>query len=278
MSNRNDELLDTPSIVPDTEGRNTHRSNKKAPRSGNSTAPSSGLLRQAVSALMFVALSVFCALFYYENAQQKVLNDQLQIRLSTLESQLGVSMAANGQPVESLSTKVQDIDKDLKNTNDEIRKLWAITNDKHKKVLESHELKLAEQGKAVDSLQNTVTEMKKSVAQTEKGVAEASRLATESKQSAADASQAISEMRNAVGTLQQRVTQGDPQVREATQQAAMAQEQSEQLQIKLDGLSKRVSDHDESIRSIDSFRRSVSGDLGKLKQQSIEPSATAPIR
>lgn len=272
MSRRDDELMDVPSIVPDTEGRNTRepiqRAPAKTPRSDNSTAPSSGIIRQALSILAFMALSIFCALFYYENAQQKLLNEQLQNRLGLLETQLGVSNGSNTGS-ESLTNKVQDLGKDLKAANDDIHKL-STASDKNKKLLDSHESKIAEHDKNIDTLQSTATELKKSVAQTEKTAGDANRSATESNQAATDATKAIAEIRSAVGTLQQRISQGDPQVREASQQAAMAQEQSEQLQTKVDALAKHVTDHDESLRSIDYFRRSVSSDLSKLKGQSLE--------
>ncbi len=275
MSRRDDDLLDIPSIVPDTEGRSSRETTprsapKPSARSSNSTAPSNGLVRQMLLIFMFSALSLCCALLYYQNAQQSVLNDQLQKRLSSLESQLGVNTAVNASNGETLGEKVKQLDDNLKAADDEIRKLWGVTNDKNKKSLESHETRIAEHEKSLTTLQGIVGEMKKSVAQTEKSLSETSRVAAESNKAASDATQAISEMRSAVGALQQRVAQGDPQVREASQQAAMAQEQGEQLQVKLDTLSKRVTEHEESLRSIDSFRRSVNSDLGKLKGQSLQ--------
>jgi chromosome segregation ATPase len=215
-----------------------------------------------------IGLVFACAFFYYENARQKVLNEQLQNRLGIIETQLGVSNNA-GNTSESIANKVEDINKDLKNTNDEIRKLWNITNDKNKKMLDIHEAKIVEQGKSIDSLQGTTTELKKISAQTEKSTGEASRLAAESNQTANEAAKALADMRSSVGTIQQRLAQGDPQVREALQQATMAQEQSEQLQTKIDALTKRTSEHEDSLRSIDSFRRSVSNDVSKLKQLSF---------
>lgn len=273
MPRRNDDLMDIPSIVPDTDGRSSARatsSTRPAPnRSSNSTAPSAsaGLIRQLLVALVLAGLAAACAYFYYMNAQQRLLNQQLQNRLSTLESQLGVSNGAADQPGgETLGSKVKTLDESLKTANEEIRKLWGITNDKNIKSLANHESKLDEHDKNLSALQASVTELKKSVALTEKSAAEATRLANESNSAMATVGQNIAEMRNSVGTMQQRISQGDPVAREASQQAAIAQEQTEELQAKVEGLSKRVADHDESLRGIDTFRRSVNSDLNKLKQ------------
>lgn len=272
MPKRNDELFDIPPIVPDSEGRNIRESvprpSTQVPRSSNSTEPSSGLVRQAITASTIIALFAACAFFYYENAKQKVLNEQLQNRLAVLEAQLGVS-GSSADASESLTNKVTDLTKDLKNADDEIRKLWSITNDKNRKLLDSHEARIAEQTKIIDALQNATSELKKTSAQTEKAVGDANRQAAESNQTATEIAKAVAEMRTSVGALQQRMAQGDPQVREALQQATMAQEQSEQLQTRIDTLAKKVSDHDESLRSIDNFRRNISNDVNKLKQPSI---------
>ncbi|HQQ63933.1 MAG TPA: hypothetical protein PLF22_10210 [Pseudomonadales bacterium] len=272
MSRRDDELYEVPSIVPDSEGRNiretTPRASSAIPRSSNSTEPSSGLVRQILTVGTLLALVLLCAFFYYENARQKVLNNELQNRLAVIEAQLGVS-GNTADASESLTNKVTDLGKDVKNANEEIRKLWGITNDKNKKILDSHEARLTEQAKTLDTLQNSTTELKKSSAQMEKTVGEVNRIVSENSQTTTETAKVVAEMRNSVGALQQRIAQGDPQLREALQQSTMAQEQSEQLQAKLDAIAKKISDHDDSLRSIDSFRRSISSDVNKLKQQTF---------
>jgi chromosome segregation ATPase len=272
MPRRNDDLLDTPSIVPDTDARSTQRSSASTrpttPRSSNSTAPSAsaGMLRQLLLIGMLLGLGATCAFLYFQNQQQLGLNQQLQNRLTTVESQLGLSAPANTAGGETLGSKVKSLDDNLKTANDEIRKLWAVTNDKNIKLLENHTAQLTSQDKTLTTLQSTVTEMKKSVAMVEKTAGEANRQAIESNKAISSTGPVIAEMRTSLGALQQRIAQGDPAAREASQQAAIAQEQAEELQKKLDGLSKRVTDHDDAIKSIDTFRRSVNSDLGKLKQ------------
>ncbi|MEZ5435322.1 MAG: hypothetical protein R3E67_01490 [Pseudomonadales bacterium] len=53
----------------------------------------------------------------------------------------------------------------------------------------------------------------------------------------------------------------------------MALEQNDQLQKKLDALNKRLADQEETLRSVDSFRRSVNSDLNKLKQDRAQSNA-----
>lgn len=282
MPRRDDDLFDTFSIVPDTDSRAIHPDNPARPtpprRSSNSTAPSptGGVIRQILLSIVLIALATACGYFHYQQTRQLELNAKLQKRLESLESQLGLTTAAGTPPAEPLGDRVKDLDERMKSADGEIRKLWGVTNDKNRKALESHDSKIAELDKTLASVQASLTEMKKSVAQTEKTATEANRAAAESNQAVADTARGLTEMRSSVGTLQQRIAQGDPLVREASQQAAMAQEQNEQLQSRMEGLARKVSEHDESIRSIDTFRRSVSNDLGKLKQQSIDQGAQRP--
>lgn len=267
MPRRDDDLFDTHSIVPDTDDRAGHipMSRTSTPQLRNTSSSSSpSFIKQAFVVLMFMALTAICGLFHYQNTQQQMLNTKLQMRLEALESQLGVTASTATQTSETLGEKVKALDGRLATANTEIGKLWAVTNEKNRKMLDEHEKTLA-------SLQATSIDLKKSVA-------EAIKTATESKQAADNSIRSLTETNSSIGTLQQRITQGEQQVRDASQQATLAQDQSEQLQAKLGMLNKKIADQEESIRSIDSFRRSVNSDLGKLKQERIGPSNPAPIQ
>lgn len=279
MPRRDNDLLDITSIVPDTDGRATDNHASRPPsrspkRSANSTsAPATtALAKQLIIFLLLLALSLVCGYFYFMALQQKTLNDQLQNRLATVESQLGMTTETQTHSSQTLGEKIKSIDEKSKLNEDEIKKLWAITNDKNKKILDAHTMQISEQDKSLTAIQSSLSEIRKSLALVEKASGEANRLGVGAEKSASDAAAAIVDMRSAVGALQQRLAQGDPLVREASQQAAMAQEQSDRLQSKLESIDKRVADHDESLKSIDSFRRSVNSDLGRLKQQSMSPS------
>lgn len=276
MSRRPDDLSDIPSIVPDTDGRSPSRA-KPAPRptlgrSSNSTAPSptSGFLRQAIQILVIAVLVAATVHFYLEGAKQATLNEQLTNRLVTVESQLGVANAASDQPVagETLGSKVKSLEISVSSAQDEIRKLWGIANDKNRKQLETHENRLAELQKKLDSIQTSLTDARKQLSDQEKNIADAGKIAKDAQAANTGIIQSLSDMRTSVGNLQQRVAQGDPAAREASQQAALAQEQSEQLQSKIDALTRTVAEHEDTLRSIDTFRRSVNSDLNKLKGNS----------
>lgn len=267
MPRRDDDLFDTHSIVPNTDDRAGHvassRTSPYPPRNSAAASGSTSFVMQATVALVLLALIATCGFFHYRNTQQKMLNDKLQARIEALESQLGVTASAANQTSETLGEKVKALEGRLATTNTEISKLWAIANDKTKKALDEHD-------KALAALQASTAELKKSGA-------DAARTASEARQAADTANRSVGEASAAVNALQQRIAQGDPLAREASQQAAMIQEQMEQQQAKLDALNKKMADHDESIRSIDSFRRSVNSDLGKLKQEHIGPASVPAV-
>jgi chromosome segregation ATPase len=141
----------------------------------------------------------------------------------------------------------------------------GVTNDKNKKQLESQSGQLAELQKNLGSMKNTVTELKKSMAVTEKSSGDANRSVAEIKTTIAQIGQNLSDMRTGIVNLQQRISQGDPVAREASQQAALVQEQAERLQSRLDSLEVQLGRHEDSLKGIDTFRRSVNSDLNKLK-------------
>lgn len=260
MPRRDDDHFDVHSIVPDTDDRAGHVVKPRAtpsPRSNNADSnAATSFIKQAATVLMFIALTATCGLLHYRNTQQQEANTKLQTRLEALESQLGVTVSAASQTSETLGEKVKSLDGRLATTNTEITKLWAV-NDRTKKSLDEHE-------KALATLQAAVTDARKSIG-------DASKVATEARQTTDSTNRTVAELSGSVSALQQRIAQGDPLVREASQQATMAQEQTERLQAKVEALGKKISDHDDSIRSIDNFRRSVNSDLGKLKQERIDP-------
>lgn len=264
MPRRDDDLFDAHSIVPDTDERVTHMSHSRpaASKGGNipASAPSN-FARLALLSTTLLGLTAACGFFHYQLTQQQTLNSQLQIRLDTLESQLGLTSSAASQTSETLGEKVKTLEGKLAANNTEIGKLSGA-NDKNRKSLE-------EQEKILASLQTSITDTKKSVIDITKRTGDAIQNLDANSKSLVDA-------QSSINTLQQRVTQGETLAREASQQAAMAQEQSEQTQVKLNALEKRLADHDESLRSIDSFRRSVNTDLGKLKQERAASAGVTP--
>jgi chromosome segregation ATPase len=280
MPRRDDELFNTSSIVPDTDDRALHKAPLRASASRNTASPSTvsqtGIGKQIFVGVIMVVLIATSGLFHYQITQQQVTNTKLQTRLETLESQLGVTSSTANQTSETLGEKLKQLEGRLTVTNSEVAKLWAVANDKTKKSLEEHD-------KSLTSLQAGLSDIKKALAQGEKTATETARITNENRQSLTTTNNAVAETKSTISALQQRITQGDPvareasqQAREANQQATMAQEQTEHLQSKLEKLSAKVASHDENFRSIDSFRSSVSSDLGKLKQQQLNEIKPVP--
>lgn len=271
MPRRDDDLLDTLSIFPENDhSRLRAEPTAKVTRKSSSEAAGSRQHMYLFILWTAVVLLVACSgYFHYLNTRQSELNQKLQQRLESLETQLGMTTSSATQASQSLGDKVAELDTRLKATDGEIRKLWSITNDKNKKILDGHSSKLDEIAKQMTSIQNAVGDMKKSSDQTDKAISETARKAESIEKIANAASKSIGEINSAIKELQQKIAQSEPLVREANQQAVMAQEQSEQMQAKISELGKRVSAQDETLKSIDTFRRSVNVDLNKLKQQTM---------
>lgn len=274
MSRREDDIFDSTAIIPDTEDRlaraaspkpaATARNAEKKPSATRSNT--SGRGQSILTLLAFAVLLVIAGFLHYRITQQMDANHQLQVRLEALESQLGITITDSKQAGDTMDDKIKKLDARLSAANTDITKLSAALNDKTKKTLDAQE-------KSIANLQATIADLKKSLAQNDKQNNDTAKLASDGKQTAERANTAATELSNAVTALQQRVAQGDPAARDAGRQATMALEQNDQLQKKLDAINKRVADQEETLRSIDSFRRSVNSDLNKLKQDRAQNTA-----
>lgn len=272
MPKHEDDIFDSAAIIPDTEDRLARAAPPKpaaTPRSTEKKLAATGGNGRSKNFLLLLAFGVMLLIagfLHYRITQQIDANNELQARLETLESQLGITITDSKKSGDTMDEKIKKLDARLSTANDDITKLSTALNDKTKKTLDAHE-------KSLSTLQANLADVKKSVAQNDKQNSDTAKLASDSKQTAERANSAVTELSNTVTALQQRVTQGDPAARDAGRQATMALEQNDQLQKKLDGINKRVSDQEETLRSIDSFRRSVNSDLNKLKQDRAQNTA-----
>ncbi|HRF88216.1 MAG TPA: hypothetical protein PK244_06405 [Pseudomonadales bacterium] len=263
MSRREDDIFDNATIIPDTEDRLTRATPPKpatpARRTEKKNTPATSHGKSVLVLLAFAVMLIIAGFLHYRITQQIDANNKLQARTEALESQLGISISDSKKSGDTMEDKIKKLDARLSAVSDDIAKLNSAINDKTKKTLDAHDKSLA-------SLQTNISDIKKLVAQIEK-------LGSDGKQSAERANTAVTEVNNALSALQQRVAQGDPAARDAGRQATMALEQNDQLQKKLDALNKRTADQEETLRSIDSFRRSVNSDLNKLKQDRAQSNA-----
>ena len=263
MSRREDDIFDNTAIIPDTEDRLTRATPPKPAtptrRAEKKNTPATSHGKSALVLLAFAVMLIIAGFLHYRITQQIDANNKLQARTEALESQLGISISDSKKSGDTMEDKIKKLDARLTTAHNDITQLTATLNDKTKKTLDAHD-------KSITNLQSNVSDIKKSVAQNEK-------LGSDSKQSAERANTAITELNNTLSTLQQRVAQGDPAARDAGRQATMALEQNDQLQKKLEALNKRLADQEETLRSVDSFRRSVNSDLNKLKQDRAQSNA-----
>lgn len=259
MPNHDDDFLDSSSIVPNREDRVTQPSlakmnppkmnpAKMEKKVATNTTATSSINQWLFTVLVLVITLCVAGYQHYRLAQQQDLNTRLQNRITTLEAQLGISATNDGQKSQTIEEKVKALDLRINATNNDLTKQQASNE------------------KALNALQVSTAELKKLSAQNDKQNDEAKKIATDGKTIAERANNSIADINTGLSALQQRLAQGDPVARDASRQATMALEQNDQLQKKLDTLSKRVSDQEETLRSIDSFRRSVNSDLNKLKQ------------
>lgn len=274
MSRRENDIFDNTAIIPDTEDRlaraaapkptATTRSAEKKTSTARSNTGGRG--QSILTLLAFAVLLVIAGFLHYRITQQIDTNNKLQTRLEALESQLGVTITDNKKIGDTMDDKIKKLEARSTSNSESLSKLTATINDKLKKSVDEHE-------KSINTLQTNIADIKKTITQNDKQNNDTAKLASDGKQAAERANTAVTELGNSVTALQQRVTQGDPAARDAGRQATMALEQNDQLQKKLDAINKRVADQEETLRSIDSFRRSVNSDLNKLKQDRAQNTA-----
>lgn len=272
MPRRDDDVFDIPSIVPDTEGRPTQQVAQEATVSN---VPSEHRTTVKVALpLLFLALAGACAFFHYELTKLRVENQQWSARVANLESQLGVAHSENQATRQTLEQKVVALETSAKTREEAIKKLQQLTQDNHSKALaelkQQNDNLLAQdktlqttfekRHKALDTqLQATASQIA-SLEKTQQQVAQTI------KEQLQPVTEQLARLQTQINEARAQLTQANSQATEASLISAQAAESSEQLQAKINSLSTELRAQQESIKSLDSFRRSANNDINRLKQ------------
>lgn len=158
----------------------------QAKRPGKPAAPSGGAgggRGASWLALVLVAMVIAGAVGWFQQQQRiEALEGQLEeadywarqskLALARFQGELSETGENLQQTGASIEQQLADQKKRLDTADSEIRKLWAVANERNRKQLEAHQGRLdslegglASQGKAVESLTSTVTSVRSSLDQ-----------------------------------------------------------------------------------------------------------------
>lgn len=268
MPRRDDDLLDIPSIVPDTDGR---PASQVAQEATVSNVPSEHRTTVKVALpLLFLALAGACAFFHYELTKLRSENQQWSARVANLESQLGVAHSENEATRQSLDQKVASLETNMKARQDDIKQLQQAlktaqeNSSKELAALKTQTAQLQQQDAQLKKDADTSAQQQNSkIAQLEAAQASVSKAISEQLSPLA---QQVQQLQTNAEQSRTQLSQATAQASEAALSSAQAVEANEQLQVKINELSKELRSQRESITSLDSFRRSANNDLNRLKQ------------
>lgn len=261
MPRRDDELLDIPTIVPDDDTRPRQQVAREArPQTTHSEHLSTVNIALPI---LFLALAGGSAYFHYELTKLRVENQQWSARVNNLESQLGLTHSEQQASRQSLDQQVNKLDKAAQTSAEEIKKLQRLVND--------------QQAKAISALETQTKTLDKNSAQHQQQLAtldqrlskldDVQRNQLQPLQKQTEALQAaITRLQAAVGDIQGQQHRNSSQAAEAAMSSAQVLESVEPLQKKLSELNRQLAAQQESLNSLESFRRSANSDLNRLKQ------------
>lgn len=264
MPRRDDDLLDIPSIVPDSDGRPaTH----VAQEATVSNVPSEHRTTVKVALpLLFLALAGACAFFHYELTKLRSENQQWSARVANLESQLGVAHSENQATRQTLEQKVTALEGSAKTRDETIKKLQQ-QQEAHSKAAADAEKRIAALQQQDEQLKKTIDsqaqQQNQKIAQIEAAQSKVSQTVNEQ---LSPLSTQVQQLQATLSQQSAQLAQANSQASEAALSSAQAAEAAEQLQRKLNEIASEQQAQRESIRSLDSFRRSANSDLNRLKQ------------
>lgn len=218
--------------------RRASRDEPSAPEVVTKSSSWTGLI--LLLALAALGLAGFAFVQLMEAQKQLISADN---RLLELEKRLELTGDEANQSLTALSAK-------LKWADDEIRKLWGVSNDRNRKAIDANKAN-------IDALIKELRTVKAS--------------ATSAKQLADSHAKALSKLQadssSARELAQQAVTDAEviqAELSAIATQAARSEKAVANLQT---GLVNRVKANEEAIRAIDAYRQSVNRDLQMLKQR-----------
>ncbi|CAH0993193.1 hypothetical protein SIN8267_03334 [Sinobacterium norvegicum] len=272
----NDDLLDIPSMVPDSDdvrvtaaakvrarkpaqAKTAASTKTAAPSRPQQTVAASGesgggfWMTAAILALLLALLSSAGAVFLYQQIQLTIKDlNQADARLVSLENKLLSTDESMSESTDMMRIKISEMGKQLDVNFKEIDKLWAARNSLVK-TSKASSGQLSTQAKQVKTLQG---ELKTKLANLKKTVDTANQNQAKLN-NVADQSLAVS---LAVDSLQQALDEQQQQMRQLV-------DADNKLKSTNASVDKRLKDHDEWVASFNGYRKQVNQRLAALEQK-----------
>lgn len=194
------------------------------------------------------------AIWQLQTAQQ-VMAEQRD-RIVALEKKLTISDDTATQSLESIGVKVRELDKRSGVATSEIDKLWAARNVNRKAIADSKQ-QLETLQKDQKASQKKVASLDKKSSTLTKAIGDIDTLKT----TVDSTSQSVGEQELLIQSLRERVAAQNDTLKQASAQAEKGAAAADKLNT-LDG---RVKTTEETIKSLEAFRRTTNRDLLKLK-------------
>jgi chromosome segregation ATPase len=181
--------------------------------------------------------------FSVERAQLEVRLQQADARIMELEQKLTVTGDESSQSLTVLGANVKAVGASLADVNSEIRKLWALSNDRNRKEIKDNALAIAELQTMNANNKKTFSDLQQSLEGNKTQVQALSGLSAK-----------LKDLQGELAVLSE--------VQES-QQAAFAQTRNlpSELQTLKSSFNSRISANEEAVKSMDAFRLQVNRQL-----------------
>jgi len=220
-----------------------NRGNRRQSRSTNGGGNSLGtLVGNAFLILLVLGLLVSGWFIFQQNQElagnQQALADAAE-RLKKLEQRLRLTD-------ETMSEAGADTSKQINLWEDEIRKLWDVSNKRNKKWIEENRTAVRKQTADLSTVETSLRKLKSDVSQHEG--------AFEKQQDIVDT----------LTAMELRVTQIVERQREITDKANLANQVASRLKA---GLENRVEENEQAIKAIDAYRLQINSRVADLQRR-----------
>ena len=240
MSNRQAPGLSTEDAGPGyRRGSGSTRSSRGGSKSSNG---GSRLGSNLIMALLLAGLVL--AGWFIANQQQTIAEEQARMetankRLELLEERLIATDSA-------MSQEGQDTKSQINLWESEIRKLWAVSNERNKKWIKTNESNIASVKKSLNGIEASTRDIKAAVGRHE---------------SAFDKQQALVDQLTSLELQMQQVIRGQ---RDLVDKVNSANQSVASLRANLAG---KVNDNAEAVASMDAFRVAINSRLSELERR-----------
>jgi chromosome segregation ATPase len=229
-----------------TEANSNYQRGKSAKSGKRQSAPRSGTGRMVGTNLMVALLIAGLVLAGWFIANQRQMLAEEQTRLSAASDRIAKLEDRSMATDSALSQEGQDTSQKIGLWESEIRKLWAISNDRNKNWIKDNERGVSKLNKTLNGIEASNRDLKASVGRHDSAFAQ---------------QQALIDQLTSLELQMQQIVRGQrdlvDKVNSATQSVASMRA----------SFSGKVDDNSEAIQSIDAYRVAVNSRLGDMERR-----------